>query len=85
METVAQVDCIVANALGRGNYARDRIRQEIGNFFSQLFGGTPKIRTATQMFGDVNKAVSENSKTLADNLLRYKELQREWKAMKGGG
>lgn len=58
--------------------------KEIGNFFSQLFGGTPKIRTATQMFGDVNKAVSENSKTLADNLLRYKELQREWKAMKGG-
>ena len=58
--------------------------KEIGNFFSQLFGGTPKIRTATQMFEDVNKAVSENSKTLADNLLRYKELQREWKAMKGG-
>lgn len=58
--------------------------KEIGNFFSQLFGGTPKMRTATQMFGDVNKAVSENSKTLADNLLRYKELQREWKAMKGG-
>lgn len=56
--------------------------KEIGNFFSQLFGGTPKMRTATQMFGDVNKAVSENSKTLADNLLRYKELQREWKAMK---
>lgn len=58
--------------------------KEIRNFFSQLFGGTPKIRTATQMFEDVNKAVSENSKTLADNLLRYKELQREWKAMKGG-
>src|SRR5699024_1141032 len=57
--------------------------KEIGNFFSQLFGGTPKMRAATQMFGDVTKAVSENSKTLANNLLRYKALQREWKAMQG--
>lgn len=57
--------------------------KEIGNFFSQLFGGTPKMRTMTQMFGDVNKAISSSAKPLAENIVRYRELQREWNNLKG--
>uniref|UniRef100_UPI0040297755 hypothetical protein n=1 Tax=Alistipes onderdonkii TaxID=328813 RepID=UPI0040297755 len=57
--------------------------KEIGKFFSQLFGGTPKMRTMTQMFGDVNKAISSSAKPLAENIVRYRELQREWNNLKG--
>lgn len=57
--------------------------KEIGNFFSQLFGATPKMRTMTQMFGDVNKAISSSAKPLAENIVRYRELQREWNNLKG--
>lgn len=57
--------------------------KEIGNFFSQIFGAVPKMRTTTQMFGDVNKAISSSAKPLAENLVRYRELQREWNNLKG--
>lgn len=57
--------------------------KEIGNFFSQIFGAAPKMRTTTQMFGDVNKAISSSAKPLAENLVRYRELQREWNNLKG--
>ena len=72
-QTLLVVGITVATAYGK----------EIGNFFSQIFGAVPKMRTATQMFGDVNKAISSSAKPLAENLVRYRELQREWNNLKG--
>lgn len=72
-QTLLVVGITVATAYGK----------EIGNFFSQIFGAVPKMRTTTQMFGDVNKAISSSAKPLAENLVRYRELQREWNNLKG--
>lgn len=51
--------------------------KEIGNFFSELFTGGPKIKSTAELVRDLNKAVSEDE-SIQGKIIKIRVLSQQW-------
>ncbi len=64
-------------ALVVGGILLTKYGKEIGNFFSELFTGGPKIKSTTELVRDLNKAVSEDE-SIQGKIVKVRVLSQQW-------